>query len=699
MMEELDSYGKKKATTGKNEDVQTLLERVRKLVQAGDEYWKENREAAENDLMFLAGEQWPSGVKTERENDGRPCLTNNVLPTFVDTVLGDQRQNKPNIKINPVSLHNSIQGDQSGNGQVQNMAGTKQYSYAETMTALVKNIEYTCDAESAYDFAFQNAVESGMGFIRVRNDYLSDDSFDQDILIENILNQFSVTIDPSAKNFTRSDAMWCFINDTMVKETFKMKYPDKQCEPPDDFVDEGGWYASNTVKVCEFYEREPVDKTICLMSDGRMMPMDMIEPVIDELQAQGVTIKRQRKVRSYRVWWRKVTAHDLLEGPIEVPCTTIPVIGVFGKMTAIKGRIIYRSIIRNSKDAQRMLNYWDSAATESVALAPRAPFIAAADQIEGFENDWKDANRKNISVLRYNRQVPNESPPMRSQTSSVPAAEITLAMNANEKIKATMGIYDASLGNQGNETSGKAIIARQRQGDRGSFAYIDNLSKAIRQVGKILIEMIPKIYDGERVIRLKFEDDTEDFVTINQTIIDQQTGEQFTIHDIGAAKYDVVVTTGPSYATQRMEAADSMIQFAQAVPNAAGLMGDLIAQVMDWPNADAIAKRLRKSLPPHMLSEEEQRQMEQDGGAVQQQPTPEQQVQMQELDVRAKEAQADAVKAESQVQIAQLKVQEAQQKMQQQGLELDEQVRDIVAEVMAEMYAAQQQRMQPQQMQ
>ena len=670
-----------------------LLQKIRKRHTSGTTYWLQNRESAEEDLLFLSGEQWPAGVRNEREAEGRPCLVNNVLPTFVDQVLGDQRQNRPQIKISPVSM---VQVPAEGGSKeltITNQAGTHDYSLAEVMSALVRNIEYQSDAETAYDFGFQAAVESGMGYLRVRADYLADDTFEQDIKIEHIDNQFSVMFDPNAKEFDRSDSMWCMVEDMMEKETFKDLYPDALCEAPDD-VGQGqmsAWFGENTVKVCEYYEREPIIKEIALLSDGRTMAMDEIEKVVDELFDMGIRIVRTRKVKTFKTTWRKVTGMDVLEGPVEIPCSTIPVVPIWGKVLTIKTTKIYRSIIRHSKDAQRQANYWDSAATESVALAPKAPYIADVEQVEGFEDDWRTANTRNHSVLFYNKMHPNDTGPRRVDPARVPSAEIAQSMNSTEKIKATLGMYDASLGNAGNETSGKAIIARQRQGDRGSYAFIDNLSKAIRRVGQLLVEMIPKIYDTERVIRLKFEDGTEDFVQINQMIQDRQTGEFVKIYDLGVAKYDVVVTTGPSYATQRSEAAESMIQFAQAVPNAAAAMSDLIAGTMDWPNADILAKRLRKTIPPALLTGEEREQL-QDDMPEQQGPTPEQQVQMAELETRQAEAQAERVKAESDIEIARLKLQEAQQKAAANAVDMRLQIRETVAEAIAEFMQSQRQR-------
>lgn len=680
-----------------------LLQTARKRAREGASYWKDNWEAAEDDLKFLAGEQWPSQVRTERELEQRPCLVNNVLPTFVDQILGDQRQNRPSIKVSPVDMVRTPVAEGVGESlKISSLSGNQDYELAEVFTGVIKNIEYNCDAETSYDIAFQSAVESGMGFLRVRSDYLTDETFEQDLIIDHIENQFAVTIDPNAKERDRSDMNWCLIDDTMEKEAFKAMYPEASTDPvnSDSVDDMGSWYSDNTVKVSEYFTREPCVKEVALLSDGRSVYMDELEPIVDELLAAGINIVRTRKVKTFKVFWRKITGCDVLEGPVEIPCSTIPVVPVWGKSLVIKKKVIFRSIIRHSKDAQRMANYWDSAATESVALAPKAPFIGAEGHVEGRENEWETANTTNRAVLTYVPQYQGDPGPRRDQPAMVPAAEITLGMNSTDKIKSTLGIFDASIGAAGPETSGRAIIARQRQGDRGSFAFIDNLTKSIRRVGKILVEMIPKVYDTERVVRLKFPDETEDFVKLNEQIFDEQTKEWVTINDLSVAKYDVVVTTGPAFSTQRAEAAEAMIQFAQAVPAAAAVMADLIAQNMDWPGSDTIAERLKKIVPPNVLSSEEREKLAEDMPEEPEGPTPEQQVQMAEFEARTAEAQADMAKAKATEEKAQadivqsqLKTAEAQAKLQvieaqaAGGNMAYQQVRELVAEALAELLA------------
>jgi hypothetical protein len=698
---------KKKKKKGLEKEA--VVVRAREFARDGETYWADNWAAAEEDLWFLDGSgQWPDEIRKEREAEGRPCLTNNVLPTFVDQVIGDQRQNKPNIKISK-SRFTKVQ-DKSGQHndlEIPSVDGKNLYSLPDVMSGIVKSIENKCDAETSYDLAFESAVESGMGYLRVRSDWCNDD-FEQELIIDHIENQFSVILDPSAQKRDYSDMNRCIINSTMLKEVFEKKYPDATIEPLDSTTpDSLTWFQDKTVRISEYFEREEVFREKALLSDGRSMYMEDLEDILDELEEKGITVVRTRKVKSHKVIWYKVSGNDVLEGPEELPFESIPVVPVWGKSITIKDKKIFRGMVRYSKDAQRMANYWDSAATEAVALAPKAPFVGVEEHFEGHP-EWDTANTENHSKLTYNAQFPGDNGPRREQPAAIPAAEITLGQNSVDKIKSTLGLFDASVGAAGPEISGRAIIARQRQGDRGSFAYIDNLSKAVRRVGKLLVEATPKVMDTERITRIMFEDGSEDYVKINEKIFDDDSGEWKTIYDLGVAEYEVTVTTGPAFATQRIEAAEAMIQFAQAVPASAAVMADLIARNMDWPGADVISERLRKIVPPEVLTQKEREEIQKDA-PEQQEPTPEQQLMAQELDVKkmeaeadAQQAQADIVKAQAEVEKAkadtaqaQLKTAEAQSKLQHieaganSGSVDYQQIREIVAQAVAELVSGQ----------
>ena len=677
----IDKLYKRPKKEHNSEGDEALLKEARERSRQGQTYWKENYDNAESDLNFIAGDQWPEGVRNERELDGRPCLTNNVLPAFVDQVLGDLRQNRPTIKVSPT--------EPAGMPTITSIDGASDYDLAETFTALIKNIEYQCDAETAYDMAAQQQVQSGIGWLRAYTKY-QDEGFEQEIVIKNIEDQFSVTIDPNAKEFDYSDAMWCLVDEVMPKTKFKELYPDKNADPVNGGDAElSTWYAENTVRVSEYFTREAVVKELALLSDGRTYYLEELEPIVDELLEQGISIVRTRKCNAYKVVWRKISGTEVLEGPTEMPCSTIPVVPVWGKSVNIKRKKIFQSLIRHAKDSQRMLNYWDTAATESVALAPKAPFVGTEGHTEGYEDDWRNANTENKALLTYVPQFQGDPGPQRAQPAMVPAAELSMSAQATDKIKSTLGMFDASIGAMGNETSGKAIIARQRQGDRGTYAFPDNLTKSIRRIGKLVVEMLLKTCDSERIMRLKFEDDTEDFVKLNEQILDDESGQYVTIHDLNIAKYDVVVTTGPSYATQRMEAADAMIQFAQAVPNAAGVMGDLIATNMDWPGAETIAKRLKRIVPPEVLSASEREDMAEDAPEPPP-PSPADEVAMAEIEANMKEAEAKMAKAETDLVKAQLESEEAKAAMAQINAGADankpgfEEVQEMIAQGIAE---------------
>jgi hypothetical protein len=512
-------------------------------------------------------------------------------------------------------------------------------------------------------------------------------------------------MDPSARKYLYQDMDWAFIDDNMNRDEFEEKYPDASTDPVnDESVDESStWFTDNTVKVSEYFTREPIVKEICLLTDGRTVYTDEIEPILDELAEQGITVHRRRKVKTHKVIWRKITGNDVLEGPIELDFSSIPVVPVWGKQTVIKKRKIFRSVIRHSKDAQRMSNYWDSSATETIALAPKAPFIGAEGHTEDREEEWGSANTTNRAILTYKPQYPGDLGPQRSQPAAVPTAQLVLGQSSVDKIKSTTGMFDASKGASGQEKSGKAIIALQNRGDVGSFPFIDNLTKSITRIGQLVVEVYPKINDTEHVARLKFQDESEDHVKLNEQVFDDESGEWITINDLGIAKYDVVVSTGPAFATQRQEAAESMIQFAQAVPAAAAVMADLIAQNMDWPGADVIAARLKKIVPPDVLTGEEREKMQEDM-PEDQGPNPEQQIQMAEIEVRKEEVAADLAKTEADMKKSEATIAQAQADMLEAQLDTEDakaklavinnaadggdmasqQVKELVAQAMAE---------------
>ena len=585
--------------------------------------WKDTFSNSIDDENFIAGVQWDSEVVVERERDGKPTLTINQLQQYISRIAGAQKKQVQEIKISPVE--SSSQKEVS----IRTIGGDD-VKLSKVLEGVIRNIQSTSNATAHYKKAFRDGL-TGIGWLRVYPEYSRLDSFDQDIKIEAVRDRLSVQIDPHAKEPDYSDAMYGFIHERMSHKEFKRRYPHKSVGSLNYEEYGNAWGDEKTITVSEYFRREPTTRTLLLLSSGETVYLDDVKDVLDELEKEGITVQRERKIKTYKVVWCKITANSILEKDREFPTSTIPIVPVLGREVEINNRRSYQGAITHAKDPQAMLNYWQSAATERISLAPKSPYIAEDKAIEGYEYIWKTANVKNYSVLPYKK---GHQAPRREAAPAMPLAEIQMGSTMQESIQNTIGIYDASIGKAGNETSGRAILARQNESDTGTFEFVDNLTNSMRRIGILLIELIPKIYDTERIIRIKGADGTGDFIEINKVVTDEQTGNQVVINDLAMGKYDVEVTTGASYATKRIETADSMLQFAQAVPQVAEVASDLIASNMDFNNSDAISERLKKTLPLNILSKEEQEEIKKD--MPEQQPSP-QQI---EAELQAKEAES-----------------------------------------------------------
>lgn len=600
-----------------------------------------NREHAADDLQNLVGRQWPEEVKREREAEDKPCLTINGLSQFVRQVTGQIRQMNPAIKV------------MAADGQAKE-------DVAEIYEGLIRQIEYQSDAEAIFERAAESAAACGIGNWRIRTQYAEGDTFDQEIILEPVHNPFAVLWDPLAKHPTRKDARFCFVLDTMDREDFKEQYPDATAEAPGEDQNPSylvHWYVGDTVSIAEYFWIEEREHTIGLTADGQIV-RDPVAPL---------NVIRKRKVKTPVVMWAKITGMDVLEGPQELIGPFIPVIAVTGEEWHLGEEMVRSSVIRYAKDPQRLYNYARSAQAELIALQPKSPYMVTARQIKGFEDYWAKANTSNAAVLPYNAD-PEAPPPQRVPPPIPSAALIGEIQLASEDMKRTTGIYDASLGARSNETSGVAIQSRQAEAQLSTSIYADNMARAVRHTGTILVAMIPRVYDTQRVVRILGEDDQEKMVVIN-AIMDSMNGP-IPVNDLTVGKYDVRIGVGPNYTTKRQEASDGMMQFLQAVPAAAAVTADIIAGMQDWPDADRIAERLRKTLPPGIAEPEEgggeaealqqavQAQLAQIVPQIQQQAMQEamQAPDAVEAQAKAAKAQADAAKAQAEAQLKQMEL-------------------------------------------
>lgn len=582
-----------------NQDSKNLLSEGRKVFKRLKDAGEDNRAVAIKDIRFAKlGEQWPENIRKDREATNRPCLTINRMPSFIRQVVNDSRQNKPQIKVKAV--------DDKADPET-----------AQTMNGLIRNIEYTSNADVAYDTAIENAVAGGFGYIRVTTDYAFDDSFEMDIGIERVLNPMCVYEDPNSTSVDGSDWMEAFVTERLSKAEYEKKYADaaKVDWDADEWKQAGtDWINDEGVLVAEWWHREEVEREIVLLSNGLVFSAEQLETDPDValgIQTGALQIVKRRMAKSYKVTQTIMSGVDVLEVN-EWPGRYIPIVPVYGDEFAVEGKRYFRSLIHPAKDAQAMFNFWRTSSTELVALAPRTPFIGPKGAFDSDVDRWNTINTKSHAFVEYDT-VDAEGrpimPPQRQPLDSGSAAgSLQEAMNAADDMKSIVGLYDASLGARSNETSGRAIMARQREGDTSTFHFIDNLSRAIRHVGKIIIDLIPHVYNEARIIRVLGEDGNERNQPINQQTpkVDPQTGQPvmdennnpvLTIHNLTVGKYDLAVDAGPSFTTRREEAANQMIELLRAFPQAAPFIGDLLAKNFDWPGADELADRLKKMNP------------------------------------------------------------------------------------------------------
>ena len=546
-----------------------------------------NRQDALDDLKFSSGDQWPVEVQNSRNLEARPCLTINKLDGFIRQVCNQQRQARPRMKAHSMNS--------AANAKV-----------ADILTGIFKHIEVNSDADAAYDTAFEFAVRMGWGYWRVVTDYVREDSFDQEIYIKPIQNPFTVYFDPNSQMPDGSDAETCLITEVMSKKDFKAQYPN--ADDGANFNNRGtgdadaDWIMKEDIRVAEWWYTERKKTKLLLLSDGTQVYKD---DAPDEaiLAAAGIMVVAERETMRKTIKWAKLTGLEVLEESTWAG-KYIPIVPVYGQQLTVDDKRKKYGLVRMAKDPQRMYNYWRTALTESVALAPKAKWLLAEGQDEGHENEWNLANVKATPVLRYKQKDIEGQPapvPTRLQPEPPPAGIVEATSAINNDLQTVVGIFDPNQFMQGNQ-SGKAIRGQQMQIDLSNFHYYDNLTRSLKQTGRIILDLIPKIYDKERVMRIIGYDNRPEMVTINQRIVDEQGAEKI-LNDVTVGEYDVYMDTGPGYQSKRQEAVEAMIPLLQANPELFQAAGDLVFRNMDFPGADVIADRLAAINPMAQIDE------------------------------------------------------------------------------------------------
>lgn len=591
---------------------------------------------ARDDVRFVTvpGAQWDEKLKARRGD--RPTYEFPKLASHVRQVVNEMRQNRPQGKV---------RGTEEGDAGL-----------AEIMQGLCRNIESVSNADQAYDIGYDFAVKGGFGAWRICTDYLNDEDFEQDIFIEPIRNPFAVKFDPAAIEIDRSDAGFAFVEELVSKDDFERRWPNASISDWEDNHDCVTWREKNQVLIAEYWYKDPIKVEMWALSNGAVVSVEELEKrakdqgqptdalTLEALLAnEGISVTKRREVDSHVVKMRMTNGNEWLTDPYEFPSKFIPIIPCWGNITNIDGEDYWFGMVRPSKDQQRLHNVHRTAAIEAVAKSPKAPFIVKSKWIKGFERFWRNANAEDYPYLPVHDEA--EAMPQRAAQAEIPAALLQLSALDNEDIKANTGIYDASLGARSNETSGRGIMARQQQGATATFNYIDNLAYAIRYTYKILVDMIPRVYDTPRVVRVLGPDGGEKWKQLYQSVIDPQTGQEITLNDLSKGKYDVTITVGPSFATQRMEAVDAFTTLLGQMgpglpPPIASLMAFSAINNMDLPGTEPVINSFRKLLVGQGVMEPE----EGDEPPQPQQPDP-------KMLAEAKKDDADAARSQAQAQL------------------------------------------------
>lgn len=621
---------------------------ARLVVELYDDWYEREQQnvlLAYEDLRFSReGDQWAAEAMSARKAENRPILTINKCPQYVRQVTGDIRMSRPAVKVTPV--------DDSADQKT-----------AEVLGGMVRYVENRSDAQAAYYMGCDTQVTAGVGAWQVITEYAGDDTFNLEIGIMPVDDAIAIAWDPDSVLPTREDATWCIVPVDLSRKAFEKRFPGKTAADFDTLPTPriAGWWSQDSVRVATYWCKHPVKRKLALMPNASIIDLSTIE---DKRQAAEIerAAERVEDRQGHKVMRHVVSAMDELEKPVEWIGKYIPVIPVIGEEVRI-GRKVYRNgLIRWMKDSQRAFNYAYATNVEVVAMQPKSPFVGTVKNFEKYEQEWADANSKNQPFIPYTPDPANNGiAPQRVQPAVGSSGLQELMMQSAQDLKDVTGLHDASLGARSNETSGRAIIARQREGDVSTYVYQDNFARAVRYTGKIVIDLIPKVYDTPRTLRIIGEDGKPDIVQINQKhgeTRDPTTGQVIdTIrNDVTTGSYDVVLETGPSFSTRREEAREGMNSFLQGNPNAAPLILDLVADAQDWPNSDKIAKRFKTLLPPPIQAME----AEESGEPMPKMPqapgpdpmvVAEQQAKTDKAKFDARKSQAEAMKAEIELQV------------------------------------------------
>lgn len=619
------------------EDDKIVAEAKARLKRA-EEWESASRVLYREDVRFAEADsdhadwQWPGTVLDER-GDGRPCLVMNKTRQHCLQIINDARQNKAQIKVSPV-----------GDGAT--------FEAAKMLAGLVRHIEYQSQATESYEAAVNSQVRGGIGYWRIETDYAGDDTLDLEIFVRRIADPMTVYLDPDIRQFDGSDARWGIVHRDRKHDEAEADHPELKgmlARAPKGAGD--GWLGEDTAREAEYYRVVDEKETLHQLDDGSTARGEVPE---------GRRSLRSRSVKRPKIEWFKIVGNEIVDRE-DWPGRYVPLVRVIGEETVIDGKLDRKGHVRALKDAQRMYNYWTSAAVEFVALQGKTPYIAAIEAIEGHEEAWANANTENKAVLPYNHRSDTGAQdipaPKRQEPPVMAQAYIQGMTIADQQLMQVSGQFESEMGRPGNERSGVAIQQRQRQGDNATYHFIDHLAQSIRYTGRIILDLIPHVYDTPRVLKILQDDDSEQDVHIDPEMsaahgvvaeqeppqmdpsgrppsqADQAQARVRTYLNPSVGRYFVQADVGPSFGTQRQEAFSAFTEIVGQNHDLMPVIGDLMFKNADMPGADEIAERLKRMVPAQAL-----------GG-----PSPDMQRLQQQLQMTTQHAQQMAQQADAEV--------------------------------------------------
>jgi hypothetical protein len=513
----------------------------------------------------------------------RPSYSFNQLPKFGRQVINDQWQNVPQIKYIPKT--------------------DADVEKAEILEDMVREVQSQGCAQTAYKMAIASQVNMGWGYFAFATDYDNDESNDQNIYIREIPNTFQVYDDPACRKQDRSDRRFLIEVEDLPLTEFNRRENREYAR--DELQSVGSEYPSwatmgeNLVRVGHYWRMEYDKETVWFNKETG-------EKVTEK--PKDVQNYNERVIKKPRVMYYKCTAKEKLEGR-KWQGSHIPYCFVEGNKTVVNGKTYLTGIYEDMISTQVLFNYATNTAIELAESAPISPFIVPLRGVKQLEKYYDTVNRKNYAYLPYNDIDENGlpiAPPQRLQNGADLSSAVALIQMAEQNFYGTSGIYPASLGQQSNEKSGKAILARQREGDVSTSNYADTFRRALLYGGIIFQDLSKKIYDSTREIQVMSEDKKTRVVKINQKYKDPKTGKVIE-YDMTKGEMGVAITTGPSFTTKREEARESQLALFQAAPQAMLPALPMIIRSQDWPNSDKTADAVERGLPPELRDPESQK--------------------------------------------------------------------------------------------